>query len=249
MSTFSEILDVVFVVIVVFQGLAWLRKTLYPSGLDEITKYKNGILIERAFYRNENLHQVPGKPALERFHPNGRIFTKMFYVNGKRKTMDGSPIVLVYANDGTMICRVHNDRSKKRQKKDVPSIEMWKSKNVINRKIWSYQNKIHRFNGPAIVENYGIFPLFYYFINGFKSNPTIGLFPDCDNQSERHCSICIENGKEDFVSTHCKHAFHRHCLAEWLLGHDGCPMCRVSFVVSKDVINYAFAMDSIDKLL
>lgn len=239
MSTLSEILDVFFVVFVMLQGLGWLRKTFFPSVLDEITKYKNGKLVERAFYLNKKLHQVPGKPALEKFHPNGRIFTKMFYVNGKRKTRDGSPIVFIYANDGVMICRIYNDRSKKRQKKDAPSIEMWKSKDIIDKQIWSYRNKVHRFNGPALVENIDGFTQFSYFINGFRSNETIGWFPDCEDQSERHCSICIENGKEEFVSTHCKHAFHRDCLAEWLLGHDDCPICRASFVVSKDFVNYA----------
>lgn len=57
--------------------------------------------------------------------------------------------------------------------------------------------------------------------------------------SDRVCAICLaeyEDGEEISWShnRHCKHFFHRSCIAEWLLFHDQCPCCRLDFLSFND---------------
>jgi len=45
------------------------------------------------------------------------------------------------------------------------------------------------------------------------------------------CSICLETYKAGEIifwakNKNCKHLFHRECIAEWLLKHEECPLCR-----------------------
>lgn len=45
------------------------------------------------------------------------------------------------------------------------------------------------------------------------------------------CSICLSTLNDSMVrSMHfCRHQFHAHCIEEWALQHNTCPLCRCSF--------------------
>jgi hypothetical protein len=40
------------------------------------------------------------------------------------------------------------------------------------------------------------------------------------------CAICLEPATHNHTSTSCCHTFHNGCLAQWLVGHSRCPVCR-----------------------
>ncbi len=42
------------------------------------------------------------------------------------------------------------------------------------------------------------------------------------------CSICLENIQKNDKSqyTECGHRFHTHCLYDWLMLNNTCPICR-----------------------
>ena len=40
------------------------------------------------------------------------------------------------------------------------------------------------------------------------------------------CAICLEPATHNPTSTSCCHTFHNGCLAQWLMGHSRCPVCR-----------------------
>jgi hypothetical protein len=49
------------------------------------------------------------------------------------------------------------------------------------------------------------------------------------------CAICLEDYKQgDEVcwsrNRHCAHVFHQKCIVEWLLHHEGCPVCRQDYL-------------------
>ena len=44
-----------------------------------------------------------------------------------------------------------------------------------------------------------------------------------------NCAICLEGVPLDHNHIHttsCNHTFHHQCLAQWLVGHSRCPVCR-----------------------
>lgn len=45
-----------------------------------------------------------------------------------------------------------------------------------------------------------------------------------------NCAICLEPTAHDqpHTLTSCNHRFHHACLAEWLVGHVRCPVCRMN---------------------
>jgi Ring finger domain len=52
------------------------------------------------------------------------------------------------------------------------------------------------------------------------------------------CAICFEPFKNgDAISSSrnnkCQHIFHRQCIFEWLLKHEGCPFCRRNYLSSE----------------
>jgi hypothetical protein len=54
------------------------------------------------------------------------------------------------------------------------------------------------------------------------------------------CTICLEDYKEgDNVcwshNRQCNHVFHQECIVEWLLRHDGCPVCRQDYLALEDL--------------
>ncbi|KAK2067652.1 hypothetical protein P8C59_001368 [Phyllachora maydis] len=51
-----------------------------------------------------------------------------------------------------------------------------------------------------------------------------------ENQDE--CSVCYEVMTGPVI-THCKHAFDRHCLTEWIERQHNCPLCRSALDDSK----------------
>jgi hypothetical protein len=46
---------------------------------------------------------------------------------------------------------------------------------------------------------------------------------------DKECSICFEEFKDVYFSTHCHHLFHRECITTWLHKKKNCPVCRHSF--------------------
>jgi hypothetical protein len=49
------------------------------------------------------------------------------------------------------------------------------------------------------------------------------------------CAICIDDyddSDEVFVGGDCNHMFHKECLLDWLVRHDGCPCCRKNMITS-----------------
>jgi hypothetical protein len=54
------------------------------------------------------------------------------------------------------------------------------------------------------------------------------------------CVICLEDYEEgDNVcwshNRQCNHVFHQECIVEWLVRHDGCPVCRQDFLALEDL--------------
>jgi hypothetical protein len=56
-----------------------------------------------------------------------------------------------------------------------------------------------------------------------------------ENAPENCCSICLdEYAPGDKISraknvSSCQHLFHEHCIISWLMNHDNCPICRISY--------------------
>uniref|UniRef100_A0A7N0ZSI7 RING-type E3 ubiquitin transferase n=1 Tax=Kalanchoe fedtschenkoi TaxID=63787 RepID=A0A7N0ZSI7_KALFE len=50
---------------------------------------------------------------------------------------------------------------------------------------------------------------------------------------EGACAICLEENKERFSRTPCKHVFHTKCVEKWLRISSSCPMCRYAMPVQK----------------
>src|SRR5436189_8169 len=46
---------------------------------------------------------------------------------------------------------------------------------------------------------------------------------------ERDCSVCVEELTTDVVVTPCGHLYHQHCLDQWLVKSDTCPICANLF--------------------
>jgi hypothetical protein len=53
------------------------------------------------------------------------------------------------------------------------------------------------------------------------------------------CAICLEDYKQgdEICWSHnlCAHVFHQECIVEWLVRHDGCPICRRDFLSHEDL--------------
>ena len=52
-----------------------------------------------------------------------------------------------------------------------------------------------------------------------------------DKSEERDkCSICHEiiDGSLPLCKLGCAHKFHTRCILPWIIGHNTCPLCRVS---------------------
>lgn len=52
-----------------------------------------------------------------------------------------------------------------------------------------------------------------------------------DQTSSEICCICIQNLKEDIVTTSCGHSFHNNCILEWLKRKHSCPLCQATLLV------------------
>jgi hypothetical protein len=69
-------------------------------------------------------------------------------------------------------------------------------------------------------------------VEGRLRDPTSDLE---ENAVENCCSICLdEYAHGDRISgakntSSCQHLFHEHCITSWLMNHDNCPICRVSY--------------------
>ncbi|PKI47185.1 RING-H2 finger protein ATL22-like [Punica granatum] len=59
-------------------------------------------------------------------------------------------------------------------------------------------------------------------------------------ETDDRCSICTEEyvsgGSSEVVCMPCSHAYHRHCIIEWLRRNHVCPICR--FQMPHEVIIY-----------
>ena len=56
-----------------------------------------------------------------------------------------------------------------------------------------------------------------------------------NEEKDIECPICLETFEEgqDLSRSQerkCQHTFHAECLNLWLMKHDGCPCCRVTFI-------------------
>lgn len=43
------------------------------------------------------------------------------------------------------------------------------------------------------------------------------------------CQICFKELRVDAVATPCSHLFHGHCIVNWLLNNNNCPVCNFQF--------------------
>ena len=56
-----------------------------------------------------------------------------------------------------------------------------------------------------------------------------------ESTSKPACLICLEEyrNKEMVARSHnpsCDHVFHLSCISDWLVQHEGCPLCRAAFI-------------------
>ena len=51
----------------------------------------------------------------------------------------------------------------------------------------------------------------------------------CKHQTEKTCTICLENFKigESITQLPCKHYFHKECLSKWFSLKNICPLCKL----------------------
>lgn len=231
MMSFPEFLLLCYFIKGMCDMIRWLF-TRRPNR-DELKIMLNGIIQCRKYLKNGKYDQVGGLPAIIYYHPDGiNVREELFYSEGVLKTVDDSPIRKVYDVHHHLIIRIYNDQTEKHLRSKRPTVEFLSSQGVSEQSIWSYNGKIHRFNAPATIINGSA----TYVINGYVSNEHVGTFQKTD---EKECVICMlseeENADQNFVKTACNHIFHEHCLEEWLLHKDDCPVCRFSFVVDKSI--------------
>lgn len=73
---------------------------------------------------------------------------------------------------------------------------------------------------------------------GKSSMPEIAQQQAEEDDEEDHpeCSICLgEFEPNQWIcasnNPSCKHSFHLDCMKEWLMKHDGCPVCRETYLL------------------
>ena len=57
---------------------------------------------------------------------------------------------------------------------------------------------------------------------------------DCDDEAstntdtddDNECLICLELLKDEFAYLKCSHAYHQHCIKDWMNKDESCPKCR-----------------------
>lgn len=57
-----------------------------------------------------------------------------------------------------------------------------------------------------------------------------------DEEEPLECAICLSEFEKDQIVCNsnnraCRHTFHFRCAEEWLLKHDGCPICRETYLL------------------
>lgn len=45
-------------------------------------------------------------------------------------------------------------------------------------------------------------------------------------KKESICTICMTEGRDEFISLPCSHEFHRLCIINWKKESPTCPLCR-----------------------
>jgi hypothetical protein len=71
-------------------------------------------------------------------------------------------------------------------------------------------------------------------------NSTPDVVENVDADDCTFCSICLDeyaSGDQISRAIHastCHHFFHEHCITSWLMHHDNCPCCRVSYFVGTE---------------
>lgn len=205
------------------------------SEFDEVTVHKNGVLTERRLYKDGKLHQKLGRPAVLKYSLDGMCHEEHFFTHGKPKTADGSPIRLVYGNKH-LLARVFSDRSRKHIERDLPTVEFVSHDGYVWKGMWSYKGIIQRLNKPAICAKPRYFGsgIEEHYIGGYPSTAEFNRFePVCGE----YCAICQESGDAQCLRTTCLHSFHTTCLNKWLISEPSCPMCRLSFVTSREEVH------------
>ncbi|PUZ73841.1 hypothetical protein GQ55_1G020200 [Panicum hallii var. hallii] len=58
-----------------------------------------------------------------------------------------------------------------------------------------------------------------------------------DRRSGEECAICLKDfGAEEMLrAMPCSHAFHEHCIFQWLYRNPSCPLCRRRLSPTDDV--------------
>lgn len=55
------------------------------------------------------------------------------------------------------------------------------------------------------------------------------------NEKDKKCSICQEEFEvnDDIGKLECSHSYHMHCIKQWLLQKNACPVCKTAVTKSK----------------
>ncbi|EOB13234.1 Anaphase-promoting complex subunit 11 [Nosema bombycis CQ1] len=70
-----------------------------------------------------------------------------------------------------------------------------------------------------------------YLTYNWKWNVDEEICGICQQGFDQMCPKCVHPIECKPCVGECKHTFHVHCLDQWLLKRNICPMCRVNWVI------------------
>jgi hypothetical protein len=71
---------------------------------------------------------------------------------------------------------------------------------------------------------------------GATSEAILSLQEVTGRCSGEECAVCLQNFRADETlrAMPCSHAFHQHCISEWLCRNAVCPLCRLRLPEEED---------------
>ena len=102
------------------------RDILHREGGPALITYKHGSVYSECWYKQGIRHHIGG-PAGTLYWDNGNVSEQVWYEYGRQQCRDGGPAAIFYDEDGNVL-----------------------------REVYYYDNVLHRDNGPAIIDCYGM---------------------------------------------------------------------------------------------